>query len=167
MEDQIKISNIGKLKQEPTFYEGLLKSKLFQESTFIIYHSFLPLKVTKKNLELACNTTNVMASLEVSTDMCHGISFSTLLEVQRGTSMVIYFYVTTVEDILLHLRHHLQDYRSALLDKKNANLEIICPISLSVEMLIQQISPYLGSNSKYAEGIHGTMMIVQQPLVNI
>ena len=130
----------------------------------MLYDSFLPLKLTKKNLELACNTTNVLTSLDTYTDVCRGISFGTFSEVERGPSMIIYFYVTTVEDILLHLRHHLQDYKSALSDKKNANLVIVCPMSLSSETLIQEISPFVGANIKYTDGPEETIMIVEQPL---
>ena len=72
------------------------------------YNYSLPLRVNKSNLALACNTINAVASLDTSSNESQGVSFGTSLHIKRGPSMVIYFQVTSADDLLVHLKHHLQ-----------------------------------------------------------
>ena len=72
------------------------------------YNYSLPLWVNKSNLALACNSTNTVASLNTSSNESQGVSFIASLHVKRGPSMVIFYHVTSADDLLVHLKHHLQ-----------------------------------------------------------
>ena len=72
------------------------------------YNYFLPLRVNKSNLALACHTINVVASLNTSSNESWGVSFGTSLHVRSDSSMVIHYHVSFADDLLVHLKHHLQ-----------------------------------------------------------
>ena len=163
-DDRIKVCNVTSTEPESPFIDSLLNSEIFPEGVIMIYNHCLPLRVNKSNLALACNTTNTVASLNTSSNESLGVSFGTFLHVRRGPSMVIYFHVTSADDLLVHLKHHLQNNEHVLSRKNDANIELMFPSNLPMEELKQGVSPYIGANVTYKEVPREAVIIVEQPI---
>ena len=88
------------------------------------YNYSLPLRVNKSNLALVCNTTNAIDSLNTSSNEAQGVSFITSLHIKRGPSMVIYFHVTSANDLLDDLKHHLQSNERVFSRTNDTNIQL-------------------------------------------
>ena len=161
--NNVHLMDIGEKNSD--FVEALLQSDLFPEGSFLIYNHWLPLRVTNENIALACDTTNVVATHDTRSKRCTGVSFCTHLQVKRGVSLVIYFHVTSVDDVLQHLQCHLEHYREILTKYPGAaNLELTFPMSLSLDEVKKKVFPHIGKSSIYETVPREGAIIVERPL---
>ena len=114
---------------------------------------------------LACETTTVVASSGGSGQQCTGVSFGTCLQVKRGPSLVFFFHVTSLHDLLQHLKLQLHHHRHHLEPNKgNANLELSFPMGLSKEEVKRHVFPSLGANAITEDIPRETVLCAVRPL---
>ena len=148
--------------------DQLWKTNLFPEKVFMIYKFCLPLRVTKKNLVLACDTTKVVVSKDILDGECPytGVSFSTCIQVKEKPLLMIHFYVERAELMFAHLRCQLRHLRQQISSgKESADLQITFPMEISPSEVKHVIVPAIGPNIKYGDTSREKILILEKPLL--
>ena len=128
------------------------------------YNYSLPLRVNKSNLASACNTTNTVASLNTSSNKSQGVSFGTSLHVNRGPSMVTFYHVASADDLLVHLKHHLQGNERVFSSTNDTNIQLRFLSNWPLEELKLKVSSYIGANVTCEEVPREAVAIMEQSL---
>ena len=134
----------------------------------MIYKYCLPLRVTKKNLVLACDTTKVVVSKDILDGECPytGVSFSTCIQVKEKPLLMIHFHVERAELMFAHLRCQLRHLRQQISSgKESADLQIAFPTEISLSKVKDILVPAIGPNIKYGDTSREKILILEKPLL--
>ena len=148
--------------------DHLLKTNLFPENVFMIFKNYLPLRVTKKNLDLAFDTTKVVVSKDIldGNGLYTGVSFSSCIRVKQKSLLVIYFHVERAEQMFAHLRCHLRHLKQQISSgKESADLLIAFPTEISLSKVKDVLVPAIGHNIKYGDTSREKILILDNPLL--
>ena len=166
-EDSLKRCYIEKTN-DPALPENLINSGIFNEKHFMFEFQWLPLKLTKENLVMACKISDVVLSRNVSdgNHAYNGVSFGSQRESVNGNVMAIFAYVETFQDLLLHLNQHLQQRQNWLL-KTNSNVwfDLVCPMNQSKEQIKNFLCPIIGEDNSYDDVNRQKILILERPLL--
>ena len=166
-EDSLKRCYIEKTN-DPALPENLINSGIFNEKYFMFEFQWLPLKLTKENLVMACKISDVVLSRNVSdgNHAYNGVSFGSQRESVNGNVMAIFAYVETFQDLLLHLNKHLQHRQNWLLEtKSNVWFDLVCPMNQSKEQIKIFLRPIIGEDNPYDDVNRQKILILERPLL--
>ena len=126
------------------------------------------MRVTKKNLVLACETTKVVVSKNILDGECPytGVSFSTCIQVKEKPLLMIHFHVERAELMFAHLRCQLRNLRQQICSgKESADLQITFPMEISSSEVKHVLVPAIGPNIKYGNSSREKILILEKPLL--
>ena len=148
--------------------DHLLKTSLFPEKVFMIFKNYLPLRVTKKNLDLAFDTTKVVVSKDIldGDGLYTGVSYSSCISVKEKPLLMIHFYVERAEVMFAHLRCQLRHLRQQISSgKESADMQIAFPTEISLSKVKDVLVPAIGHNIKYGDTSREKILILDKPLL--